>query len=415
MTDFDDEKDFGAILAEFESGQESDAGSDPEIGDRVSGKVLSIGGDTAFVDVGAKTDAVVATAELLDRDGDLTVGVGDTVEGMVTGTDEAGCLILRVRPGAASGLGAGDTELALQEVEQAKTHGIAVEGTVSEAVKGGVRVNVSGLRAFCPISQLDTVYVENAEDYVGRRLRFLVRKFERAGRGGKPDVVLSRRDVLEEEERQRREELLAELEPGSVVRGTVTSVTSYGAFVDLGGIEGLLHVSEMAHGRIEDPSTVVSEGDNLEVKVLKIEDKEGRDGKRISLSRRALMDDPWDDVADRFSIGETVPGMVKRLETYGAFVEIAPGVEGLVHISEMSGERRVGHPKEVVDLGHEVQVRILDVDTERQRISLSMAAAAREGEEEYAGREEGGGLGSALGSMAEAFEKAKPERDGDAD
>jgi small subunit ribosomal protein S1 len=376
--------------------------------------VLSVGDEQTFVDVGAKSDAVVATAELRDDEGGLTVAVGDTVEGMVSGRDaDSGCLVLRVRPGAGGGLGAGDTQLALQEISQAHQHGIPVEGTVTEAVKGGVAVTVSGLRAFCPISQLDLSFVEDASEYVGRNLTFRVRKFEPAGRGGRPDVVLSRRDLLEQERRQREAEAMERVQPGAVLRGTVRSVTAYGAFVDLGGVEGLLHVSEMAHGRVEDPASVVAEGDVLEVKVLSVEERD-KGGKRIALSRRALLGDPWEGIKERFKPGATVRGLVKRLEAFGAFVEIAPGIEGLVHVSELAADRRVGHPREVVDLGQEVEVRVLEVDAARHRVSLSLAsslttpgaAAGREEIAEHAAAD-AGRSGAALGSMASAFEKAR--------
>jgi len=418
MSDHEEQQDFAAILAEFEQSQESHGGTDPKPGDRVSGTILSIGRDQTFVDVGAKSDAVVATAELLDDDGDLAHEVGDEVSGMVAGRDkESGCLMLRVRAGASGGgLGAGDRQLALQEITQAHQHGLPVEGTVAEAIKGGVTVTVSGLRAFCPISQIDLAFVEDASTYVGRSMNFRVRKVEAEGRGGRPDIVLSRRDLLEEERKQRREEALAKLKKGAVVRGTVTSVTTYGAFVDLGGIEGLLHVSELAHGRVEDPSSMVSEGDALEVKVLSIEDKEDSKGnttKRISLSRRALLSDPWDDVAERFPIGDTVSGRVVRLEAYGAFVELSPGLEGLVHVSEMASDRRVSHPKDVVNLGDEVEVRILDVDTERNRIGLRLAhSAAGSAADLEEGDQPGPDTsGSGLGSLASAFEKAKGDDD----
>jgi len=411
-----DDKDFGAILAEFERQQEaSGGGKDPKPGNRVSGRVISIGEEAVFLDVGAKSDAMVALAELTDEEGEPTVAVGDTVEGMVTGHDEAsGCLMVRVRPGAGGGMGAGGSEIAIEELSQAHTHGIPVEGVVSEVVKGGVEVTVSGLRAFCPISQLELKYVEDAAAYVGRRLTFRVVRFEdssgRGGRGGRPNVVLSRRDLLEEEERQRREEALAKLAVGAVVRGTVTSVTSYGAFVDLGGVEGLLHVSEMAHERVEDPAELTAAGDVVEVKVLSIEEREGQ--KRISLSRRALERDPWDDVAERFPAGTTVRGRVLRLEPYGAFVRVAPGLEGLVHVSELAPGRRIAHPREVVELGQDVEVKVLSVDPEKRRLALSLAAAkvaaadAAEAQikEEYAERHEGAG---GFGSLASAFQKAK--------
>lgn len=423
MNQTDDDRDFGAILAEFEQQQEETGGTatDPEPGDRVAGTVLSIGDHQTFVDVGGKSDAVVATAELLDDDGDLTVGVGEEVEGMISGRDEeSGCLMLRVRPGAGGGLGAGGSEVALEEISQAHEHGIPVEGTVDEVIKGGVKVNVSGLRAFCPVSQLDLAYVEDPQTFVGRRLTFLVRSFQASGRGGRPDVVLSRRDLLEREERKRREEAMARITEGAVVRGTVSSVVSYGAFVDLGGVEGLLHVSEIAHGRVEDPADVLQEGDVLDVKVLSIEEKEGeRGGKRIALSRRALLDDPWEEIGERFPVGETVPGRVTRIASFGAFVEIAPGVEGLVHVSEMAADKRVNHPRDEVEPGDGVRVRVLDVDPARQRVSLSMAGASPgDGEAESAGeaattREQGGGLGSGLGSMADFFQRSRGEDDPD--
>jgi small subunit ribosomal protein S1 len=402
------ERDFGDILAEFEQQQaESGAGKDPKPGERVSGKVLSIGEEAAFVDIGAKSDGMVSLAELRNEEGELTVGVGDTLDAMVTGHDEAsGCLLLRVKPGSSSGLGAGGTELAIEEISQAHTHGIPVEGVVAEAIKGGVEVNVSGLRAFCPVSQLDLRYVEDPAAFVGRRLTFRVTRFEPTGRGGRPNVVLSRRSLLEEEEELRRKEALEKLEVGAVVRGTVTSVTSYGAFVDLGGIEGLLHVSEMAHERVEDPHELVIEGQVVEVKILSIEEKEGQ--RRISLSRKVLESDPWEEVASRFPEGSMLAGRVSRLEPYGAFVKLAPGLEGLVHVSEMATGRRIAHPREVVELGQDVEVKVLSVDPVKRRISLSLSAAlaaarnAAEAEitEEYAERKEGS---RGFGSMAAAF------------
>lgn len=406
------ERDFGDILAEFEKQQaETGAGKDPKPGDRVSGRVLSIGDEAVFVDVGAKSDGMVALAELVDEEGEPTIAVGDTVEAMVSGHDEAsGCLLLRVKAGSSAGLGAGGTEIAIEEISQAHEHGLPVEGVVAETIKGGVEVNVSGLRAFCPISQLDLRYVEDAAAYVGRRLTFRVTRFEPTGRGGRPNVVLSRRSILEEEQKRRQEEALAKLAAGSVVRGTVTSVTSYGAFVDLGGVEGLLHVSEMAHDRVEDPHEVVTEGEELEVKVQAIEEKDGQ--RRISLSRKALDADPWEDAARRYPEGATVGGRVTRLEAYGAFVRLAPGLEGLVHVSELATGRRIAHPREVVELGQDVEVKVLSVDPEKRRISLSLSAAkvaARDAAEaeikqEYAERREGEG---GFGSLAAAFQKAK--------
>lgn len=403
-----DERDFGEILAEFERRQEAGGrGEDPKPGAKVSGPILSIGEEAAFVDLGGKSDGVVALGELTDDEGELTVEVGDTVSGVVAGRDEAsGGLVLRVKPGASSAAG---TEMALTELAQAHEHGIPVEGVVAEAVKGGVEVTVSGVRAFCPVSQLDVRFIEDPAEYVGRRLTFKVKRFERSGRGGRPNVVLSRRDLLEEEERRRREEALARLAEGSVVRGTVTSVVSYGAFVDLGGIEGLLHVSELAHDRVEDPAELVAAGDVVEVKVLAIEEREGGE-RRISLSRKALEQDPWKEAAARFPEGATVPGRVMRLEAYGAFVRLAPGLEGLVHVSELAPGRRISHPREVVELGQDLQVRVLRVEPDKRRISLSLAAPAGDADtpsaEEYDARPEASG---GFGALADAFEKARKQ------
>jgi small subunit ribosomal protein S1 len=404
-----DERDFGSILAEFEQGSVA-AGQarDPAPGEKVSGTVLSLGEEAVFVDVGAKSDAIVARAELSDDEGNLAVDVGDRVEGLISGYDESsGCLVLRVRPGAGSALGAGGNELAVEEIVQAHRHRIPVEGTVRQVVKGGVEVEVSGLRAFCPVSQLTDSYVENPEAFVGRRLEFRVRSVSSSARGRGPDIVLSRRDLLEEEARRRRQEVLESLAPGNVVRGTVASVAPYGAFVDLGGgVQGLLHVSEMAYERIADPKELVNEGDVLEVEVLTIQTREEQQDPRISLSRKVLLQDPWEAATDRFPTGSTVTGRVMRLEPFGAFVRVAPGLEGLVHVSEMAGDRRIAHPREVVELGQDVTVKVLSVDLVKRRISLSLTAVERAEESrsvaEYEARNEGQ---ERFGSLADAFRK----------
>lgn len=403
MSDDQENQDFGAILAAFEQEQEdAGTGKDPKVGEKVSGQILSIGRDYSFVDLGTKSEGMVATSELLDDDGDVAFDVGDTVSGVVTGRDsDSRCLILRVKPGRG--------EAAREEIEQAHKHGIPVEGRVTGTNKGGLEVEVAGLRAFCPVSQIDLSFVEEPSVYVGRRMTFRITRFEPAGRGGRPNVVLSRRALLEEEAKERAKEVRKNLKAGKTVRGTVSSVTSYGAFINLGGdIEGLLHVSEMSHERIEDPKEVVKEGESLEVKILKIEEKEGRDGKpteRISLSRKALQADPWDDVKERFPVGTQVTGRVMGLETYGAFVRLAPGIQGLVHISELGAARRVSHAREIVDLGQDLEVRVLDVDTDKQRISLTrVLESAEEVDLDEAARaaEDSGGFGA----MADFFQKS---------
>lgn len=409
MSNDQENQDFGAILAAFEQErEEAGTGKDPKVGEKVSGKILSIGRDYAFVDLGTKSEGMVATSELLDDEGDLAFGEGDTVEGVVTGRDsDSRCLILRVKPGRG--------EAAREEIAQAYEHGIPVEGRVTGTNKGGLEVEVAGLKAFCPVSQIDLSFIEEPSVYVGRRLTFRITRFEPAGRGGQPNVVLSRRVLLEEEAEERAKEVRKTLEEGKTVRGTVSSITSYGAFVDLGGgIEGLLHVSEMGHERVEDPKDVVRKGEHVEVKILKIEEGEGKGGKpmeRISLSRKALEADPWDDVEERFPVGTQVTGRVMGLETYGAFVRLAPGIQGLVHVSELGAARRISHAREVVELGQDLEVRVLDVDEDKRRISLTRVLESAEDVdlEEAAQQAEGSG---GFGAMADFFEKSGGEDEG---
>jgi small subunit ribosomal protein S1 len=369
--------DFGQILAEFE--QEAPAKRDaPTVGQKVSGSILSIGEEWVFVDLGAKSEGRIAAAELKDAEGNITVKEGETLEATVTGTDpETGALLLKRKAG---GKGKRSQEV-VPEIRRAAESGLPVEGLVTGLNKGGAEVQLFGMRAFCPLSQLDLRYVEDPQKFVGQKLMFKVNRLEEGNRGGRgPNIVLSRRQLLEEEQQSRAAETREKLQVGAVLTGHVTSLTTYGAFIDLGGIEGMLHVSEIGHSRTAHPQDVFTVGQEVEVQVIKIE--KGKDEKRperISLSRRALESDPWSDAASRFSEGTETTGRVARTETFGAFVELAPGLEGLVHISEMGAGRRLNHAKEAVNPGQEVQVRVLGVDTARRRISLSMAAAGTGG------------------------------------
>ena len=366
-------KDFGQILDEHE--QEAPKGQARSAGQsqKVKGKILSIGEEWIFVDVGGKAEGRIATAELKDAEGSLNVKEGDTIDATVTGTDpETGAPILQRRAGG-KGKGKKPAEV-VPEIRKATENNLPLEGLVTGLNKGGAEVHVFGMRAFCPLSQLDLRYVENPQQFVGQKLMFKVNRLEEGNRGGRgPNIVLSRRQLLEEEQQARASETREKLQVGAVLHGRVTSLTTYGAFIDLGGIEGMLHVSEIGHTRTTHPQDVFKVGDEVEVQVIKIE--KGKDEKRperISLSRRSLQTDPWNEAASRFSEGMEVPGRVMRTETFGAFVELAPGLEGLVHISEMGAGRRLNHSREAVQPGQEVQVRVLGVDTSRRRISLSM-------------------------------------------
>ncbi len=405
-------QDFGQILAEFEqqsapSTPKKEKDKESKGPQKVSGKILSIGEEWIFVDLGGKAEGRIAAAELKDAEGNLTVKEGDSLDATVTGTDpETGALLLQRRAGG-KGKGKKPAEV-VPEIRQAAEHGLPLEGLVTGLNKGGAEVQVYGMRAFCPLSQLDLRYVENPQQFVGQKLMFKVNRLEEGNRGGRgPNIVLSRRQLLEEEQQARASETRDKLQVGAVLTGRVTSLTSYGAFIDLGGIEGMLHVSEIGHTRTTHPQDVFHVGDEVEVQVIKIE--KGKDEKRperISLSRRSLQADPWTEAASRFTEGMEVPGRVMRTETFGAFVELVPGLEGLVHISEMGAGRRLNHSREAVQPGQEVQVRVLGVDTGRRRISLSMntggAASAgggyaAGGEERREDRRRGGGGGGGRG------------------
>jgi small subunit ribosomal protein S1 len=391
----DENKDFSQLLAEHEQEQEQETPKSQARSagqsQRVKGKILSIGEEWVFVDVGGKAEGRIATAELKDAEGNLTVKEGDTIDATVTGTDpETGAPILQRKAGG-KGKGKKPAEV-VPEIRQAAESNLPLEGLVTGLNKGGAEVQVYGMRAFCPLSQLDLRYVENPQQFVGQRLMFKVNRLEEGNRGGRgPNIVLSRRQLLEEEQQSRAAETREKLQVGAVLHGRVTSLTTYGAFIDLGGIEGMLHVSEIGHTRTTHPQDVFQVGDEVEVQVIKIE--KGKDEKRperISLSRRSLQADPWNEAASRFNEGMEVPGRVMRTETFGAFVELAPGLEGLVHISEMGAGRRLNHSREAVQPGQEVQVRVLGVDTARRRISLSMntGANASTGGGGYSGGEE---------------------------
>jgi small subunit ribosomal protein S1 len=272
-----------------------------------------------------------------------------------------------LRKGAARGGGAG------AELEQAKQLRLPVEGTVSAVNKGGVEVTVASVRAFCPISQLDDHYVEDPGSFVGRKLEFFVTDYQE-GRGT-ANVVLSRRALLQQEKAQRAVETRAKLEVGAVLPGTVRSIKPYGAFVDLGGLEGMLHVSELGFGRVSDPSEILTEGQSLQVQVIKIEKTEDpKRPERIGLSLKALQQDPWSNVAELFPAGKRVKGPIMRMEPFGAFMAVGDGIEGLIHVSEMVADRRINHPREVLSIGDEIEACVLEVDPDRHRLSLSMKA-----------------------------------------
>jgi small subunit ribosomal protein S1 len=387
------EEDFAKLLAQSEAAQ------GPEVsvraGARVSGRVVALGAATAFVSLGGKSEGIIGLEEFLDPEtGEHGLSIGDEIEATVTDDGSRSGSVVLKRTFGRGGWVPG-------ELEQALEHGIAIEGTVVGRNKGGFEVQVAGQRAFCPASQIDRRKLD-PESWVGQRLRFRVTRIDGGGR----NIVLSRRDLQEEERAAEAASTWERLEEGAVVSGEVVSLREFGAFVDLGGVEGLIHISELGHGRVEDPGEVLEVGQKVEAQVVKIEP--GRDGRgpRVGLSLRALARDPWQDVFTRHPIGGTTQGRVRRLESFGAFVELEPGLEGLVHVSAMALDRRVRHPRDVVSVGDEVEVTVVDVDPDKRRIGLSLvegqrrerdaeeAQERREVQEAVADLGKGGGLGT---------------------
>lgn len=364
-----DKEDFAALLREFEHAHTGPTQRGPKVGEKVHGTVVSIGPDRVFIDLGGKSEGVMDAKTLTDGNGELTVHVGDAVEVTITRIDESsGTLLL----GTQHGQHLHDVE----ELEDAFRNRLPVEGHVTGVTKGGVEVQIAGQRAFCPASQIDIRFVEDMESFVDQRLSFLITKFEG---GRRVNLVVSRRALLEEQQQALAVETRARLDAGAVLRGTVTSIKDFGAFVDLGGVEGMVHVSELAYGRVKHPSEVLSVGQQIEVAVLRI-DKTGNPKRpeKIALSIRALADNPWQAASQRYPVGARVEGTITRLQTFGAFVELEPGIEGLVHISELGAGRRISHPREVVSAGQEVEATVLAVDSEKRRISLSLDNSRRE-------------------------------------
>jgi small subunit ribosomal protein S1 len=358
----DREESFAALFA----ASEAQPAPRWEPGQLVRGRVIAVGTTSAFVEIGGKGEAIIDTGEFRDPDsGEVKLAVGDQIEATVIDDGRASGTIVLKRTVGRGGHVPG-------ELEQALAHGIAVEGLVTGENKGGFDVQIGAVRTFCPGSQIDRRRGE-ASAYIGQRLRFRVTKIEAGGR----NIVVSRRALLEEEAAQQAAQTWERIQVGAVLEGRVSSVQDFGAFVDLGEVEGLIHVSELGHGRVSHPSNLLAPGQVVEVKVVKIEPGEAGSRARIALSMRALAPDPWATARSQFPVGTTIPGIVRRLESFGAFVEIAPGLDGLVHVSKLILDRRISHPRQVVAVGDRVDVTVMAVDESQRRISLSMVEQAR--------------------------------------
>jgi small subunit ribosomal protein S1 len=325
-------------------------------GEVVRGRVLSVDEENVQIDVGFKSEGLVPTWEFMDDDGTVLVRPGDEVDVLIEeAEDQAGRIVLSKEKA--------DRLLVWEEISRAYKADEPVEGTIVARVKGGLAVDI-GVKAFLPGSQVDLRPVRNLESVVNQKFKFKIIKFNKR-RG---NIVLSRRALLETERKRLRETTLGTLAPGQIVDGVVKNLTDYGAFVDLGGIDGLLHVTDMSWGRVNHPSELFQVGDEIKVKVLKFDPE----SERVSLGLKQIQPDPWIDASMRYPLGKRVKGKVVSLTDYGAFIELEPGVEGLIHVSEMSWTKRIKHPSKVLTVGDEAEAVVLDVDERERKISLGM-------------------------------------------
>ncbi|HVY95797.1 MAG TPA: 30S ribosomal protein S1 [Solirubrobacterales bacterium] len=362
-------------------------------GDVVSGKVVRIDKDEVLVDIGYKAEGVIPSNELSIRksvDPAEEVELGEEIDALVlTKEDTEGRLILSKKRAR--------FEKAWRKIEVAADSGEPVEGSVIEVVKGGLILDL-GVRGFLPASLVDIRRVHNLDEFMGQTLECKVIELNRS----RNNVVLSRRAVLEEERKEVREQILGRLEPGQVVEGKISNIVDFGAFVDLDGIDGLIHISELSWSHVNHPSEVVAIGDTVRIKVLDID----RDRQRISLGPKQTQEDPWQRVISTHRPGDVLEGQVTKVVAFGAFVEILPGVEGLVHISELA-DHHVENPSEVVEPGSTLNVKILEIDEERRRLSLSIKRVEGQNmpmqglSEQIAAAEDAGSEDSTAGPVAE--------------
>jgi small subunit ribosomal protein S1 len=325
-------------------------------GEVVTGRIISIDKDLVLIDIGYKSEGQVRIQEFLDENGNISAKVGDTIEVMVEWWDDEDERVLLSKDKAAN----------IKIWESIKTsydEEGTVKGTITNRVKGGFSVDI-GVPAFLPGSQADLRPIRNLDEMVGKEFDFKILKYNRK----RSNIVLSRRAILENELTEKRTATLATIEEGKVVEGTVKNITEYGVFVDLGGVDGLLHITDISWGRVKHPSELFSIGDPITVKILNLD----LENERVSLGMKQLAEDPWSTAAEKYAVGSRVTGKVVSLTDYGAFIELEEGIEGLIHVSEMSWTRKIRHPSKVVSVGDKVEAVVLDIKPESRRISLGM-------------------------------------------
>jgi small subunit ribosomal protein S1 len=344
---------FAALFEESVAG--GDLGREGEI---ISGTVIQVGRDFVIVDIGGKSEGVISLREFADAAGESHVSAGDKIDVYIESRENDDGLVTLSKEKA-------DKMKVWDEISNACEADELIEGTISQRVKGGLSVTIrGGVKAFLPGSQVDLRPIRNLDKLIGQTYKFKVIKFNKK-RG---NIVLSRRVLLERERDELKSKTLETLTEEMIVKGTIKNITEYGAFVDLGGIDGLLHITDMSWGRVNHPSELFQVGDEVEVKVLKY----NAETERVSLGLKQTQEDPWNHAEEAYPPGKKVQGKVMSITDYGAFVELEPGVEGLIHVSEMSWTKKVKHPSKLLELGQEVECQVLEVDTRNNRISLGL-------------------------------------------
>jgi small subunit ribosomal protein S1 len=347
-----DAMDFGAILEQHERQNRSEIGE----GEVVKGTVEKITDQAVIINIGFKSEGIVALSEFKEGD-QVTVKPGDQVDVLVKQLENNEGYVELSRADA----------VRMQSwdlIEEAYKSGVTLTGRVTERIKGGLRVDIGGIQAFLPGSQVDVRPVRNLESFRNKDIEVRVLKVNRK----RSNIVLSRKIVLEEVNAQRKTDTLKHLEEGIIIDGVVKNITEYGAFIDLGGLDGLLHITDMSWGRIQNPSEIFKIGETIQVKILKFD----QDKERVSLGYKQLIPDPWSTIQERYALGTRVKGKVVSIADYGAFLELESGVEGLVHVSEMSWSKRVKHPSKLVSVGQEIEAQVLEIDSNNRRISLGI-------------------------------------------
>ncbi len=383
FTDNEMDEDDGSFADMFEASLANIA--EPLIpGKKITATILQIGSDWCFLDVGQKGEGVLSTAELLNSDGKVEYVIGDKVSAYFLSRDGGELRFTTKIGGSGSGT---------EQLESAYQSGIPVEGTIEKEIKGGFEVKLAGnIRSFCPFSQTGLRQVEPA-DLIGQSLSFKISQFSENGR----NIVVSHRAILDEERAVLQVELRKTLKEGMVVKGTITNIRDFGAFVDIGGIEGLLPISEISYGRVEDINEILSLGQELEVAVKKID----WDNNKFSFSLRDTQANPWNKVGTIYQVGKKYPGKVSRLAQFGAFVTLEDGVDGLLHISKLGDGKRIHHPQEVISVGQQLQVIIERIDLSEKRIALALIGSPDECTETSYNDQPASTAG--LGTMADLF------------